>query len=78
MTRSSKPKPGWRSLVFSGEGECWTWGQSEPIHRAFENVIRNAVKYTAEGTVVDVTVQPSAIRFRWWSLIAARAYRQGT
>lgn len=49
-----------RSLVFSGEGECWTWAQSELIHRAFENVIRNAVKYTAEGTQVDVTVQLSA------------------
>ncbi|MCZ4304661.1 ATP-binding protein [Zoogloeaceae bacterium G21618-S1] len=53
-----------RSLVFSGEGECWTWGQSELIHRAFENVIRNAVKYTAEGTQVDVTVQPSTDHLR--------------
>lgn len=26
----------------------------EPVYRAFENVIRNAVKYSAAGTVVEV------------------------
>lgn len=29
----------------------------ELIYRAFENVIRNAVKYTAEGTSVEITVR---------------------
>ena len=28
--------------------------RGELLHRAFENVIRNAVKYTAPGTTVDV------------------------
>ncbi|MFV0664654.1 sensor histidine kinase [Denitromonas sp.] len=49
-----------RQLTFSGEGECWTWGQSELIHRAFENVIRNAVKYTAADTEVEVHLTHSA------------------
>ncbi|KAA3654073.1 MAG: HAMP domain-containing protein [Proteobacteria bacterium] len=49
-----------RQLAFSGEGECWTWGQSELIHRAFENVIRNAVKYTAAGTEVEVHLTHTA------------------
>ena len=48
-----------RGLDFSGEGEWWRWGQAELIHRAFENVIRNAVKYTVEGTHVEVCVTPS-------------------
>ena len=37
-----------RRLHFEGQGEAM-------MHRAFENVIRNAVKYTAEGSQVDVT-----------------------
>ncbi|MBT0963518.1 ATP-binding protein [Denitromonas iodatirespirans] len=51
---------GGRGLDFSGTGEWWSWGQAELIHRAFENVIRNAVKYTAPGTQVEVCVTPSA------------------
>lgn len=32
--------------------------RGELLHRAFENVIRNAVKYTDPGTVVDVQARP--------------------
>jgi signal transduction histidine kinase len=32
---------------------------AELLYRAFENVIRNAVKYTAPGSTVDITVQAS-------------------
>ena len=31
-------------------------GQRELLRRAFENVIRNALKYTPEGTAVEVTL----------------------
>ena len=44
-----------RALDFDGCGEAEAVGHVELIQRAFENVIRNAVKYTAEGTRVDVT-----------------------
>lgn len=43
-----------RDVHFEGEGEAWSMVQATPLQRAFENVIRNAVKYTAEDTVVDV------------------------
>lgn len=43
-----------RDLYFRGEGEAPARVQAELLHRAFENVIRNAVKYTAAGTMVDV------------------------
>jgi two-component system OmpR family sensor kinase len=39
-------------VVHSGELQ----GQRELLRRAFENVIRNALKYTAEGTAVEVTL----------------------
>jgi two-component system sensor histidine kinase CpxA len=35
-------------------------GNRELLRRAIENVIRNAVRFTAEGTEVDVTLQPHA------------------
>jgi two-component system OmpR family sensor kinase len=43
-----------RDLVFHGEGEALLAAQPELLHRAFENVLRNAVKYTAPGTTVTV------------------------
>jgi two-component system OmpR family sensor kinase len=46
-----------RRVLFSGEGEAIVKVRAELLHRAFENVIRNAVKYTREGTAVEVRVE---------------------
>lgn len=46
-----------RDVHFDGTGEAWSWAQAALIQRAFENVIRNAVKYTAAGTTVVVTTR---------------------
>lgn len=43
-----------RDLVFSGNGELVIPGRPELLHRAFENVMRNAVKFTAPETTVEV------------------------
>ncbi len=43
-----------RDVLFESSGEAWAMVQATPLQRAFENVIRNAVKYTAEGTTVSV------------------------
>jgi two-component system, OmpR family, sensor kinase len=43
-----------RDLVFSGTGEFLIPGRPELLHRAFENVMRNAVKFTAPETTVEV------------------------
>jgi two-component system OmpR family sensor kinase len=45
-----------RSVRFAGEGEILADVHTELLHRAVENVVRNAVKYTREGTSVDVEV----------------------
>lgn len=45
-----------RDLSFCGEGELNVEGSPEMLHRAFENVIRNAVKYTHAGTTVEVRI----------------------
>lgn len=44
-----------RDLAWQAGGEYSIDGHRELLHRAFENVLRNAVKYTAAGTCVDVT-----------------------
>ncbi len=46
-----------RDVHFDGSGEAWSWVQATPIQRAYENIIRNAVKFTAEGSTVEVRTQ---------------------
>lgn len=43
-----------RDLQFHGDGEAEATLRVELIQRAFENVMRNAVKYTLEGSCVQV------------------------
>lgn len=44
-----------RDLAFGGDLSAFTVrGRAEQLHRAFENVLRNAVKYTAPGSRVEV------------------------
>ena len=43
-----------REVVLEGQGSFVARVHGELIYRALENVIRNAVKYTAEGTAVQV------------------------
>jgi len=43
-----------RDLVFSASGEYSIDGHGDLLHRALENVVRNAVKFTREFTVVTV------------------------
>lgn len=45
-----------RQVLFSGAGEVIVKGRAELLQRAFDNVIRDAVKYTREGTAVEVNV----------------------
>jgi len=43
-------------LAFHAEGGGLRSAHAELLHRAFENVVRNAVKYTAAGTCVEIAV----------------------
>lgn len=45
-----------RDLTLQAEGEFIVDAEAELLYRAFENVIRNAVKYTASDTCVEVAV----------------------
>lgn len=45
-----------RKVVLISTARATVCGYAELLHRALENVIRNAIKYTAEGTTVEVSM----------------------
>ncbi|HKY26875.1 MAG TPA: ATP-binding protein [Pyrinomonadaceae bacterium] len=45
-----------RSVRFEANEECMVMGIEQLLRRAIENVVRNAVQYTPEGTEVEVTL----------------------
>lgn len=52
-----------RQVRFSGDGEVIATVRGELLYRAYENVIRNATKYTAPGGTVAVRAGASAGNF---------------
>ncbi len=49
-----------RTVSFTSRGEAAADVRAELIHRAVENVVRNAVKHTAPGTTVEVSAETGA------------------
>lgn len=49
-----------RDVVLKPHGDIAAHGNAELLHRAFENVVRNAIRHTAENTTVEIAAQPSA------------------
>ena len=60
-------------LVMTGEAEAWMRGDQPRLHRAILNLLDNALRYSPDGSQVDVDVQPSG---GWW-LLTVRDYGQG-
>jgi len=50
------------TIDISTEGDTTVMASRELLRRAFENVLRNAVRYTAEGTAVDLQVRRDGSR----------------
>ncbi len=48
-----------RELIFSARGHYAVVARADLLSRAFENIVRNAVKFTREGTAVTVTAEAS-------------------
>jgi two-component system sensor histidine kinase CpxA len=43
-------------VVFHASAQCVILGNRQLLHRAIENVIRNAIQYTDEGSEVEITL----------------------
>ena len=48
---SQEPNGG---ITLTMSGQCIVWGSAELLHSAIENVVRNAIRYTENGTPVEV------------------------
>jgi two-component system, OmpR family, sensor kinase len=61
-----------RAVRLVAEGSVPANVRAELLHRALENVIRNAVRFTREGSVVEVEAQPAPARDRLLIRVADR------
>lgn len=52
-------RPLGKSVKMAGDGICVVDGNEPLLRSAIENVLRNAVRYTKEGTAVNISVEPN-------------------
>jgi two-component system OmpR family sensor kinase len=62
-----------RTVRLESADKVPVFGRAELLHRAVENVIRNAVKYTAEGSAVEIALSAAGGR----ALLAVRDHGPG-
>jgi two-component system sensor histidine kinase CpxA len=65
-----------RSVKLSAAAPCRVNGRPQLLHSAVENVVRNAVSYTREGTTVDVSMSADGGR-GGWATVSVRDYGPG-
>jgi two-component system sensor histidine kinase CpxA len=61
-----------RSVRVLGEDTCNVRGTRSLLHRAIENVVRNAIRYTADGTTVDISLATEAAADGAWARVSVR------
>jgi two-component system sensor histidine kinase CpxA len=49
------------SLAFRAESECTIAGNQELLYRAIENVVRNAIRYTENGSEVEIRLRAATV-----------------
>lgn len=59
------------------EADCIMRGDRELLHRAIENIVRNAVRYTNPGTTVDVRLSSSVLNERPTAVLEVRDHGPG-
>ena len=62
-----------RTVRLESADKVPVFGRAELLHRAVENVVRNAVKYTAEGSAVEIALSAAGGR----ALLAVRDHGPG-
>jgi two-component system sensor histidine kinase CpxA len=61
-----------RRVVVAEAGPLLLNGNGELLRQALENLVRNAVRYTAEGTVVEISLRKKVSGGRSWAHIQVR------
>jgi two-component system sensor histidine kinase CpxA len=44
------------SVVFHSNGQCMLLGNQQLLHRAIENILRNAIRYTEPGSEIEINL----------------------
>jgi two-component system, OmpR family, sensor histidine kinase CpxA len=66
-----------RSVRVTGCEACTTTGVAELLRSAVENVVRNAVRYTAEGTTVEISLTTESAGHERRAIIGVRDFGPG-
>jgi len=66
-----------RSVRVAAAEPCMVEGIREPLHSAIENVVRNAVKYTREGSEVEITLERVSSETENFALVRVRDHGEG-
>lgn len=66
-----------RAVVFTPSPECVIEGAPEILRGAIENVVRNAVRHTAEGTDVEITMKCRRVGEKPQAIIHVRDHGAG-
>jgi two-component system sensor histidine kinase CpxA len=66
-----------RAVRVTNCDECTTSGVPELLRSAVENVVRNAVHHTAEGTEVEIALRCEAVEVEKRALISVRDHGAG-
>jgi two-component system sensor histidine kinase CpxA len=66
-----------RSVRVVTSEDCTTNGVVELLRSAIENVVRNAVHYTAEGTAVEIALRREDVENKSYAVIRVRDYGKG-
>ena len=64
-------------VALTAEPECFVEGNAELLHSAIENVIRNAIRYTAPETSVEIEMQHREIDSGFFIVLSIRDYGPG-
>jgi two-component system sensor histidine kinase CpxA len=66
-----------KSVTLTTCAPAWTHGDADLLHRAVENVVRNAVRYTALNTAVELELREIETDEGHFALIQVRDYGPG-
>lgn len=65
------------AIRLTSSGHCIVWGSAELLHSAIENVVRNAIRYTENGTAVEVRLECERSQSRTNVRLVVRDYGPG-
>ncbi|MDR3725289.1 MAG: ATP-binding protein [Terracidiphilus sp.] len=65
------------SVLFLRETECTVLGNQELLYRAIENILRNAIRYTATGTQVEIALRDATVHGERMAEIAVSDHGPG-